>query len=77
MLLYEGAFEKQGFKLALDDYKVEVLYILDHFSDLFGVIVLGAEIGRHTVFEAFCLSDIDDLAGGVLHNIDSRLLRQA
>ena len=75
--LDEVAFQHQRLKFAVGEDILEVLYIAHHFPDLFLVVLVGAKILAHPVFQSLGLADIDNLPGFVVHNVDTRVQGQA
>ena len=73
MLLDQTALEDQTLEFAVGDDVLEVVYVLNHAPNLFGVVVLGAEVLADAVFQFFRFADIDDLALLVLHDIHAGL----
>ena len=71
MLLYKAAFEHEGFKLAVGENDIEIIYIFDHFAHFYRMIMLGAEILADSVFECLRLADIYYLRAAVFHQIDA------
>ena len=76
MLLDEGVFEDQRLELAGDKDGVEMVDLRDHAAGLFIVARAKLEILADTVFQLFCLADIDNLALCVFHKVHARRQRQ-
>ena len=74
MALDEAVFQHQRLELRGGNDDVKIVDMADHGGDL-GQMV-AAEIAGDTVLQRLRLSDIDDLAGGVFHDIDARQERQ-
>ena len=75
--LDKRAFQHKRLKLRPRNDHVEVIDLRDHppgFRRMGGGIL---KILAHAVFELFCLADINDRVGLVLHDVDAGLIRQA
>ena len=77
MLLNKTALKNKRLKLAVADYILKIIHILDHSSHLFGVVVLGAEILGDAVFKCLSFTDIYYLFVFVVHYINSGRKRQS
>ena len=76
ILLDQAAFEDERLEFAVGHDIFEMIDVFDHLAHLFAVAAVGAEILADAVFERLRLSDIDDFAAGIVHDIDAGRKRQ-
>ena len=76
VLLDERTLQHQRLKLAAHYDIVKMIHMRHHLAHLFGVVGIRAEILAHPIFQFFCLADINNAIGGILHNIYAGLQRQ-
>ena len=76
VLLNQAAFQHQRLKFAVGQNIVKMIDVCDHLPHLGVVMRLGAEILADAVFEVLGFADIDDLPGGVFHQVDARPQRE-
>ena len=76
MLLDERVFKDQRLELGRDENRVKVVDLRDHAARFLIVGGILLKILADAVFELFRLADVNDAAGLVHHQIDSRRERQ-
>ncbi len=72
MLFNQTALKHQRLKFAVGYDIIELVYLFDHFSHLDSVPVRRAEILADAVLQCFRLTDINNFAVYILHNIHAR-----
>ena len=76
MLLYQIALQNKGLKFRVGNYILKMIYMLYHLFFLDALIVARLKVLMYSLRQAFGFADIYDYIIPVMHNINSRGIRE-
>ena len=72
MFLYQIRLEDESFDLAVDDDELKIGDQLHQLTRLVILMTAGLEILTNPISQVLCLADVDDLAGRIFVDINTR-----